>query len=72
MYKSEGNDYDMVCDAIGWDKSIRAVEVMRRGKTVYCTGTLLKPQEWGELQRFNGKTLPDGSNLKITNVPKNL
>lgn len=72
MYKSEGNDYEMVCDAIGWDKTIKPVEVMRKEKTVYCTGTLLKPNEWGELQQFNGKLLPDGSNLKITSIPKSL
>jgi hypothetical protein len=69
MYKSEGKDYEMVCEAIRWDKTIHAIKVMRRANVVNCTGTLLKPDEWGKLQRFNEKTLPDGSKLKIKNVP---
>ena len=72
MYKTTGQDYNMVCEAIGWDKNIRAVEVMRRGQKIYCTGTLLKPQEWGLLISNNGKRLSDGSTLEITHIPNSL
>ena len=69
MYKTDGADYEMICSFLGWDATIHPVKVMRKKNTVRCTGTVLHPEEWSQLASFNAKRLPDGSTLKITNIP---
>ena len=69
LYKYNGNTAKMVCDFLGWMFECHPIRVMTRGKIVYATGTVLKPDEWRSLVRHDGESLPDGRTLKITHIP---
>ncbi len=68
-YITCGKDYKLVCSFLRWNVDMQAIKVLRRKNIVYCSGTFLKPDEWEELCRADQSELPDGSELKIRNVP---
>lgn len=65
-YTTSGSTYEAVCRAIRWRAEITPIEVMPRGNKVYVNGTLLKPDEWRELARWNGHEMDDGREIVIS------
>jgi hypothetical protein len=74
-YSAHGKLAKAVCEAIGWDYDTRPVAVMRRGRTIYATGTLLKPDEWRRLAAEGGLRVEyegEPHTLRITGIPRGL
>ena len=68
-YTTSGPTYETVCELIGWDPEIRAIQVLDLGQEIHVAGTLLKPREWRELRAWDNFILPDGRSVVITGVP---
>ena len=52
MYSVKSELTKEVCDDIGWDPRINALETMEREGKIYVRGTLLHPAEALELKEY--------------------
>lgn len=65
IWTTSGQDYEAVCDLIGWRTDVQAIEVSSAPDRVDVRPTAVKPLELQQLKGWHNATLPDGRRIAV-------